>query len=454
VKAIRARLGKSADREAGLSLIEIMVAMMIFAIISLGIAYSIVNSLVITRESRAREVAANLAAQDIDLDRAKADVFSISDLTWNTTVNGMIFHMSRATNWVSATGGTNACGAGGGTLQYKQVNISVTWDGMSATTPPVRADTLIAPNSRINDPTLGTIIISVKSASGAGTPGVTVTVTPSAVPNGAAALTTAPTVTDADGCSYALKVTPGNYDVKLSNANYVDIHQSATPFLTVSVTAGASTPAPFDFDNGTLFTFNYASNYAGTAVLPTNLDTSFLSTVGGVSTLKVAGSVRLFPFGGGYATMAGAYVPPAGTSPSCTNVDAAMWTTPAADGAVGRTLPTDPSPPGGVSTPQIRMGVLNVSGLTVNRFVTAVSQAAVPGTGDPGCGITSTYTFPKLTATTTTIALPFGAWKLYTGNSSGSLSTQIATSSMSILTRGTLTPTSGIATLDPRQVGP
>jgi prepilin-type N-terminal cleavage/methylation domain-containing protein len=458
VKAIRARLGIDVEREAGLSLIEVLVAMMIFAVISVGVAFSIVNTLVMTRESRAREVASNLAAQEIDLDRSINDVFSLGDKTWDTTVNGAIFHMARSTGWVSSTGSTLACGTGGGTLQYKQINISVTWAGQSAATSPVRADTLIAPNSRINDPTLGTIIVSVKSASGAGTPGVTVSVTPSAVPNGATALTTTPPVTDADGCSFALKVTPGNYDVTLSSTNYVDIKQNTAPKVTaLGVTAGGASTAPFDFDNGALFTLNYASNYTGSVpIRPTNLDTTFLSTVGGDFTTKlgVATSTRLFPFSGGYATIAGAYVPPAGTAPTCINVDPASWTVPAADGAVGQAPQTAAALPGGPVTAKVPMGVVTVSGLTANKYLTAVSQASAPGTGDPGCGIQTVYTFPQLTTTSTTVALPFGSWVFYTGSSSGSTTTPIATSSVSLLTRGILTPTTKIVTLDPRGLVP
>ena len=97
------------------------------------------------------------------------------------------------------------------------------------------------------------------------------------------------------------------------------------------------------------------------------------------------------------------------------------------------------------------MGVVTVTGLTVGNFVTAVSTGPVAGTGDPGCATTNTYTFPKLTATSQTIALPFGAWKIYTGTTSGSTTTQILTTKMTIVSRATKTTTGNILTLDPRQ---
>ncbi|MEB0002152.1 prepilin-type N-terminal cleavage/methylation domain-containing protein [Cryobacterium sp. RTC2.1] len=447
---------------SGFSLVEVLVAMMVFAVVALGVAFGIVTSLVFTKETRSREVATNLASQEIDLDRSFNDIFAVVDAPpWDQVVNGTTFHVARTTSWVSEDDSTKVCGSGGGTLQYKRINISVTWDGQSAATPAVQADTLIAPNSRINDPALGTIIVSVKSASGAGTQGVSVTVTPNAiVPNTAVALAS-PTlpVTDAQGCTFALRVSPGKYDVKITKTNYVDINQNSTVTKLADVVAGGAAAPPFDFDNSARFDLDFASNYtSGNPVQPTNLDTTFISTVGGVyvTQLGVATSAYLFPFSGGYAALAGAYVAPVGSAPSCLNVDSAMWTTPAADGAVGQALPTSAAAPGGNVPTNIPMGVLTVNGLTANNFVTAVGQSAPLGSGDPGCGIHAIYKFPKLTSSTTTIDLPFGSWTLYTGTTAGSTTTVIPATAarMVLLTRGILTPLSSIVTLDPRLVVP
>lgn len=445
-----------ASQESGFSLIEVVVALMIFAIISMSVAYAITNSLVMTRETRAREIAANLAEQEIDLDRSINDVFSVNDSSWTTVVNGTTYTVVRGTNWVSQSGNGTACGSAGGTLQYKEVNVSVTWAGQSSATGTVRADTLIAPNSRINDPTLGTIIVAVKSSTGIGMAGVTVSIAPAAIPNGAVALTTAPAATDNDGCSYALKVTPGNYTVTLSRANYVDDHQVASPSVPVQVAAGGAASAPFSYDNGALFTLLYASNYTTTTpLLPTNLATTFVSTGGGVTSISVgSSSIRLFPTTNGYVTLAGGYVPPAGTSPTCLDVDPAEWTTPNSGGVVGAPVQTVPATVGGVGTARIPMGVVKVSGLTVNNYLTAVTNTTNPGTNDPGCSVAMTYTFAKLTTTSVTVALPFGTWNLYTGTTSGSTSSPIATTSLALQTPGTTNPSLKTITLDPRGVTP
>ncbi|MDN4597339.1 type IV pilus modification PilV family protein [Leifsonia virtsii] len=443
------------DDESGLTLIEVMVAMFVFGLISVGIAASLTNALQLTRDTRAREIATNLAAQEIDLDRSVKDVFSVTDTSWTTVVNNTTFTVTRNTDWVSTNNNSVACGAGGGTLQYKKVNISVTWLGMSAATAPVRSDTLIAPNNRINDPALGTIIVSVKSASGAGTPGISVSVSPSSPANGAVSLAAQPPVTDSDGCTYALKVTPGNYDVTLSNTNYLDIAQNPTPVLkNVQVTAGAAAPAPFTYDNSGVFTLNYGS---ASALRPANLQLTFVSVIGGpyVQAVGTNASQRLFPFTDGYATLAGAYVPPVGSAPSCVDVDPAQWTTPAADGAVGQPAKTAAALPGQiVPTQPINLGVVTVSGLAANTFITAVSRAPIAGTGDPGCSTGNIYRFPKIAvAGSATIALPFGTWTLYTGTASGATTTVVPTTSVAFVTRGIATPAQNAITLDPRQVG-
>ncbi|MDR6971508.1 prepilin-type N-terminal cleavage/methylation domain-containing protein [Leifsonia shinshuensis] len=450
------RRSPAVDDDSGLTLIEVMVAMFIFGLISVGIAASLTNALQLTRDTRAREIATNLAAQEIDLDRSVKDVFSVTDTSWTTVVNNTTFTIARNTDWVSTDNSSIACGAGGGTLQYKKVNISVTWLGMSPASAPVRSDTLIAPNSRINDPTLGTIIVSVRSASGAGTPGVSVTVSPSSPAAGAVALSAQPPVTDADGCTYALKVTPGNYDVTLSNTNYLDIAQNPAPVLrNVQVTAGAAAPAPFTYDNSGVFTLNYGS---GPALRPTNLKLTFVSVIGGpyVQTVGTNASSRLFPFTDGYATLAGAYVPPVGSAPSCVDVDPAQWTTAAPDGAVGHPAKTAAALPGQiVPTQPINMGMVTVSGLAANTFITAVSRAPIAGTGDPGCSTGDVYTFPKIPlAGSATIALPYGTWTLYTGTTSGSTSNTVPTSTIAFVTRGVATPPQNAITLDPRTVGP
>ena len=319
MKRTRVWLSIRAQDESGVTLIEIVVAMMVFAIIAVGVAYALTLTVKMTGDARAREAASNLVAQEVDLDRSVGDVFTLVDGDKTVQLNGTTFHIHRDSNWVTSTSADATCGSGGGQLQYKRVNVSVTWDGMSAATPAVRGDSVIAPGTKLNDPTLGTILVSVLGVSGTGNAGVTVTATPSTPANGAVALTDAPDPTDPDGCSYILKVTPGTYDVTISEANNVDIFQAAAPVKTIGVGAGAASSVSFQYDQAGKFTANYVSNYSsGSTLIPNNLDTTFnggsKSFISTAASNALSRQVSLHPFPSGYQVLAGKYVPRTTTS--------------------------------------------------------------------------------------------------------------------------------------------
>ena len=95
-------------------------------------------------------------------------------------------HQIRTTQWENSTAtSTDPCGQGGGLLRFKKVNITVTWEHMRPGSEPVFANTVISPNTRINNPQMGTILVSVLDAAGNGVQGVTVSAVPASPPNGA-----------------------------------------------------------------------------------------------------------------------------------------------------------------------------------------------------------------------------------------------------------------------------
>lgn len=462
------RLSPAARDEAGLTLIEILVAMTIFAIISTGIALGVTASLVNVRDSQNRETAINLAAGEVDLVRAVDDIFTVNDLPQPKTVVvvGVTFRIDRKTNWVNATTASAACGAdtGGTTLRYKRVNITVTWDGMRDPNIAAHADTILAPNSRINDPLKGTILVHVIGANGVGMPNVTVTAAPnpSVVGNTAAALTVTPAATDIQGCSYILKVVPGTYDVTISKSGYISSDQSLdSTSTTVGVVAGASASAGFQFDNAGRFTTKYATNAPG-ATIPTNLDVSYLNSYGTYVAKATTGEVKLHPFADGYTMIAGKYVDPTLPSGGCASVDPAAWPSNAVAGVtyagsrpdVVAAAPGQAPLPAG-TTALVPMGVVSISlSNGSGGFLNAVSQATAPGTGDPGCAVGMSYTFGQLitssTAKTYTIALPYGSWKLYQDSSSTGTKNQISTSGMTPVGTTVVLSGSNVITFDPR----
>jgi type II secretory pathway pseudopilin PulG len=455
VKPIHRRHGRL-DDDAGISLVEILVAMMIFAMLSIGIAYALTLSLTMVSDARQRVVAANLAAQEVDLLRAVPDVFTILDETSVVKVGADTYSVVRSTNWFTGGSTDAACGAGAGTLQYKRVNISVTWTGMRAATKPVESDTVLAPDGRINDPSLGSILISVLNASGTGSEGVAVTATPSSISgNTAVPLTSAPMATDAQGCSYILKVAPGTYDVTITKSGFVDTNQSLdTSVSTVDVAAGAAASAGFQFDQGAKFNVTDA----GTAIKPTNLEITYLNTYGTFYRPASGNPAVLHPFPAGYIAMAGHFIAPTAPSAGCKSVDPEAWPmrTEGTTTYVGQREPAAATTPGGTVDHKAPMGVAVMTFKSPSgTYLNAVSQASAPGTQDPGCAVGMKYTFGAILSTsiskTVTLALPFGSWKLYSANSTTGTTNLVGTAAVTLTGQGTLTAATGIITFDPRQ---
>jgi len=453
------RPASPAERDAGFSLIEVIVAMMVFTVISIGVAYTITNSLVLTRESRARAVATQLAAQDIDLLRSVEDVFSIQDKTWTTEVGGTTFEVTRRATWATSTSNTTICGTGTGTLQYRQVEVSVSYVGMREGGD-ITSATVVAPNSRINDPLTGTIVVEVLGASGLGVPGVTVGIE-AAAENAAGAVAPAkPAKTDSTGCTYALGVTPGNYTVTISKSGSVGPDQAATQTQTpVTVTAGASQTASFSYDTAASFNASVGREQALLRTLPSNLDLTFRSSAQGdyVVAASDASPVSLFPFTGGYSVMAGRHIDPT-TDPktnvesSCLNVDPSAWTTPAADGKVGAQILPVGAAPGGSAVPVVPTGVVQLADLPGVQRVAAVQQNS-RANGDPGCVTGQTYYFPSVGGLTA-MALPYGTYKFYVYETSragvNTLKGQLTPRGDAARTRGVVDTAAKTVMLDPR----
>ncbi len=165
--------------DAGLSLLEVVIAMFVFAIVSIAVVHSLTSVLTVTRDSRNREIASNLASQEIDLARDAANIFGLFTDDRTVALNGENFTVVRTTQWENSTAtSTDPCGQGGGLLRFKKVNITVTWEHMRPGSEPVFANTVISPSTRINNPQMGTILVSVLDAAGNGVQGVTVSAVP------------------------------------------------------------------------------------------------------------------------------------------------------------------------------------------------------------------------------------------------------------------------------------
>lgn len=436
------------NEDDGFTLIEVIVAMVVFAIVATGFIYVATSALVSTRDTRARVVAANLASQRIDFVRSQ-NALDVRNVTDTVTLNGDTFHVKTSWAWATAGGGSATCESGptaGGAFTYKKVTVKVTWDNMPSPDQAVYSDTSMVPKTKINDVTRGTVLVGVIDAAGVGVSGVTVTLTP--------ASGVAPVTTDSDGCAYLLKVPEGSYTVGIAKTGYVNDQHLAAPTATVPVTKGGSSRVSFAYDRAATFTATYAG---GTASLPTNLTTTLLSTYGNRQVTATSNAnpktFGLYPVPSGYSIVAGGFSDnPDNAAASCLAPDPGAWTETSTTigqrpGAVG-------AAPGGSAPVAVSMGVVALTGLSgSDKFLTAVYVGG--GDGDPGCGsaATPTYTFGNTTivSNAATLALPYGTWKIYRGATSGAATTQITTG-MTVKTTGTVSGTgpTTIVTLDPR----
>lgn len=414
-----------------MTIVEVVVALLVFAIIATGIAAGTASISRISGDSRSRAIATNLAEQDIDAARAIGDPFKILPASTTQIVSGRTYTVDRDTSWVS-TGGTDV-GCGTSTnYSYRRVTAKVSWSGRLSTTAPVTTSTIIAPVSRITD--AGTGAISIKVIGSDGTPRSDVAVSVVSK-SGGQTPTVQPDATDAQGCAYATQLQPGTYTVTLSKTGYIDTNQDTSPNLDITVAAGSTAPWTSQYDQWATFNTGYAGNWSGsTPLLPTKLDTTFVpntNTFPLYTTAQQGASVNLHP--GGYTAIAGTPYSSDRSTNLCSSTDPTTWpadkvsgvqmalgTRAAASATTGKTSTFSIG-----SVTSIPLGVVKITaqpGIPLaGQVITATSTSAAYGDGNPGCETTTSYVFPALSAGTSAyLALPFGSWTLLAKPSSGS----------------------------------
>lgn len=456
---------RSGRTDEGFSIVEVVVAMVVLAVLSTGIAAGTAVVARMTTDNRARQIAVNLAEAKLDEDRGILDPTKIYAGTSTQTVSGHTFTTTQTTSLVSDDGSNITCGSGK-TIYYRQITVQVTWAGMLSTTSPVRSDTIMSPNGRINDASTGSISVLVTGSTGTPEADVSVAVTP--VSSTATALQTQPVPTGPDGCTYAMGVTPGTYKVTLTRSGSVDTNQSSNPYNDAVVVApGATASVTFSYDDAMNYDLAYAS---GSPVLPQTMPVTFLAASAAPyitpSSAAPPSNVALYPFPAGYTAVAGAEADTNGNT-LCAAEDPAAWpgmtigkgkSAQAVQQGVRGSAPASPGGSGTLTVPMGRFTLGNLSGL----YVFAVAQNAPSATtGQPDCTAANsgvTFAFPQTTTpATTTFALPYGSYKIYTSaTADGAILKAVAGGmnlSISVPGQNTMSAVSGgnVLVLDPRQ---
>jgi type II secretory pathway pseudopilin PulG len=228
--------------DEGATLIEMLVALMIFGIVSTALLALLLSTASMVGTTKQRSIAVGVAATVIDETRAQGAVAVAPGRTTMTrTVGGRDYTVVRDAQFV-ARGATSSC-TSPGVPSFLRVRVAVEWDGMGAIRP-VESNTLLAPRVGDVDAASGNVGVTVVDRSGAPLPGVPVTLITGGSTTGSGPVQR----TTADGCAFFAFIPPGTYTARLDKGGYVDVEGKAAPAKLTSVIASTTASLSFTYD--------------------------------------------------------------------------------------------------------------------------------------------------------------------------------------------------------------
>lgn len=409
------RLRARGRDEAGFSIIELMLALSVFAVMMVATSATLSGAFGTTRLNRNRSIAAHVASREMDLVRSSDPTTLPVGLVQSTVnVDGVLYTVKRESAWVSEDATTSPCdGPSGSQVAFLRVAVSVTWPKMGQTAP-VRSQTIMATPNGTYSPYTGHISVKVLDGSAVPVQGQLVNLSGPEIDS---------QTTASDGCAFFAFLAPGTYTIELSTTGKVDGQGISPATQAAGVTVGQKTSVVFDYDLAASLELSLVGEFGGTApsdVAVTVANTHLLPTgtkvVPGTGTPRTVGS--LFPYSDGYQVWAG----------SCADAD------PEAVGGGGAPLypgatrqPPLAVSPGGTTTGTVDLASAN---LIVERNAVPQPGLTVTAHHDPDsvCASGSVLTLGTTDAAgVVQAALPYGTWRFeVTGQSpSGSWPTQV-----------------------------
>ncbi|MBM3675762.1 MAG: type II secretion system protein [Actinobacteria bacterium] len=392
--------------ESGLTLLELIVALSIFAILAGGITLLVDSGLSLARNNRNRSIAAHLASQEMDaVRRSDFTTLPIGMTTSTVSVDGVGYTVNRNAEWVDNTSTSAACDSASSVPQVLRISVNVSWPDMRGI-PPARSATMLSPPVGSYDPNSGHVAVQVRDRDAAPLGGVPVRVQGGTVDT---TITTTDEFGARPGCAFFAFLPAGTYTVTLGLTGYVDRQGMASPSQTAGVSVGQVSSVAFDYDAAATLQLAITGEAGGSPVtdLPLNLaNTALLPT--GVRSDSGTGLARtigdLFPFADGYQVWAG----------SCADADpegqdsggTAYW-----PGAVRATAFS--TTPGGTTAGDVVLPTIEIS----------FSELGLPGgsddviavhASDAGCSAGETWTVATFTdpSGVALASLPYGTWEL------------------------------------------
>lgn len=412
------RLRRHAEASDGFAMVELMISIIIFGILSAAVLTTLNFAIGLTRSDRNRVAASTLAARELEIVRrdfnsavagkgpgsiALNQVVNPTPLPLGTAgapliVDNVSYTLTREAQWTTAgtAAPTSACDNGNTTqLTTMRVHVRVTWANMGAT-PPIVADTLLTPSRGIFPSTAGHIAVKVLDRSGAGVGNRTVSI------NGPSGSFTGKSA--ADGCALFPFLLAGTYTVSVNDAGYVDRQGATTPTVTATVVAAQIWKGNFDYDraatiNGTFVTTDAAYPLPFSTDLTLALGNSGLLPSGSTSRPAPPNGVtriatNLWPYSSGYQLWAG----------DCLDADPLTTGDP-------RAAPVTVTP-GSTTSANVDLGQVGLAVARGSSGVPGVTVQAVHAT-DSSCPAGDTVTLGVTGALGVLRAsLPYGTWTL------------------------------------------
>lgn len=285
--------------DGGFTLLELVVAVSLFAVLALAVVSTVDSALNLTRNNRNRSVAANLASQEMD--RVRSAQFATLEASTSTVdVDGSLYTVRRELTWVPESATSSPCDGAGGNPEMLRVRVEVTWPNMRGVQPVV-SDTALSPPVGAYDPDTGHVAVKVLDGAGAATPGIVVSL-------GGPETRSSPV--NSDGCAVFAFLAPGTYDVSLDTPGFVDRQGEQRPTAVTGVSAGATTSVRFDYDRAV--SIDALVSGSGGVTVAEDLPIVVANTQllpAGTKVFAGTGSSRsvdgLFPSGDGYQLWAG-----------------------------------------------------------------------------------------------------------------------------------------------------
>lgn len=378
------------ERDRGASLIEMVVALAIFAIVSAALLSLLLTSARLVRGAKQRALAAQVAASAIDEARAQGAVaVTPGRTTSERTVGGIRFTVTRDAQFV-ARGATDSSCTSPGIPSFLRVRVSVSWPTMGTVRAP-EANTLITPGVGDVDQATGMVAVTVVDRTGAPVANLPVTLNPGTAP------ATGPVQrTTAEGCAFFAFVAPGSYTAWLGSPGWVDQGGQATPSVTTSVTASRTATVSLQYDRAAALEVVGYTDPGHPA--PTDLPVTLYATVFGNDTktkvIEPTGAspllaTGLFPTAAGYTGWAGRCL--------ANDPGESLRPQPAA---------TEPGSTGSLTVPLARFEVRPQFGTPPAGGYQVTAQQAP----DAGCPDGAAHTWVSPANGAVGGALPFGEW--------------------------------------------